>query len=166
MIPDQHLENKGHPSASTSLQVYGALSVVSLSLAVILHHIKHRCQRTPIPIVATHPDPWTQSSKMEKAETNSCPSSTKPPPASATEVLEPLSRDGSVPTSGAVAARAREQRHSAGPLRASNSDPKTRSGGVIEGNCSVQKCSESVQQMREVDGEGVRTWKRLIVEYH
>lgn len=103
---------------------------------------------------------------MEKAETNPCPSLTKPPPASATEVLEPLSRDGSIPNSGTVAAKAREQVHSAKSSGPSKADSKSRLEGGIEGNGSVQKRSESVQQMREVDADGVRTWKRLIVEYH
>lgn len=164
MISDQHLENTGHSSASLSPSVYGALSVVTLSLALIIHHIRHRCQQASI--IANHPDSWIQSSEMGKAETDTCPSSTKPPPACATEALEPLSRDGSVPSSGTVAAKAREQIHSAEASRTSNPDPNSRSRGVIEGNGSVQKRSESVQQMREVDADGVRMWKRLIVEYH
>lgn len=35
-----------------------------------------------------------------------------------------------------------------------------------EASGSVQRRSESVQQMHEVDTDGVRTWRRLIVEYN
>lgn len=164
MISTEHLEATGIPSANISSSVYGILSVLSLSLVLVIHRIKHRCQQGSI--VANHPDPWIQSSKMEKADTDACQSSTRPPPASATEALEPLSRGGSVPNSGAVAAKAREQMHSAKSLETSKSDPKARLEDGTEGNGSVQKRSESVQQMREVDGDGVRVWKRLIVEYH
>ena len=30
----------------------------------------------------------------------------------------------------------------------------------------ARKCNESVQQMREEDSEGVRTWKRVVIEYN
>lgn len=138
--------------------------MVSFCLALIIHRMKQHCQQASP--VKKRPGPWTQASKMEKKDSESCPDPTEPPPVSATEVLKPLSRDGPVLSSGAVAAKAREQIQSAEPSRTSKTDIKTQSDNRDEGNSSVQRRSESVQQMREVDVDGVRTWKRLTVEYH
>lgn len=104
-----------------------------------------------------------------KAKTSLSPTT---PPSSARDVLKPLSRDGTLQSSGALAAKAGSEMRSAekttgttGSSVIAKADSQTEGEGRIEGSGSVQKCSESVQQMREVDAEGVRTWKRLIVEY-
>jgi len=124
---------------------------------------------------------WSQLSNMEKA--SSKPSSTLPPSATACDVLKPLSQNGNFPSSGAVANKVREQmqmqmQKNGNSLPASSAPNATqpRSGSGIESGsdtqstpsatASVQRRSESVQQMREVDGDGVRTWRRLVVEYN
>ena len=97
----------------------------------------HRISRRAQPHLARHPD---QMDSMEKG-TTSPSSSPPPPPASACDVLIPLSQSGAFPSL------------------------KELEGGdnLLEG--SVQKRSEMVQQMREVDAEGVRTWRRVVIEY-
>ncbi|KAJ5091535.1 hypothetical protein NUU61_006405 [Penicillium alfredii] len=97
------------------------------------------------------------------------------PPTSASDVLRPLSQHAAFPNSGSVATKAREQRHSPGPSAHSSNTtgtgPRANSPSVSHpvshdtATTSVQKRSESVQQMHEVDADGVRTWRRLIVEY-
>ncbi|KAJ5682479.1 hypothetical protein N7462_005644 [Penicillium macrosclerotiorum] len=104
-------------------------------------------------------DAWAQLSAMEKGK-----SSTSPPPASACDVLKPLSANGTFPSSGAVAARAREQMQAAASSPSSTGSPRSSDAGS-EATGPVQKRSQSVQQMREVDANGVRTWRRLVVEY-
>lgn len=99
--------------------------------------------------------------------------STSPPPASACDVLKPLSQSGAFPSSGAVAARARELMQMQVQLqtgKASPSSPGLRAMEVMgsrEGGIggSVQKRSESVQEMREVDGDELRIWRRVMIEY-
>lgn len=109
---------------------------------------------------------------MEKG-TTSPSTSPPPPPASACEVLQPLSQSGAFPSSGAVAARAREQMQTGkaspsfpGTSPSPSSSPSPALKEFEKGdNGSVQKRNELVQQMREVDAEGVRTWRRVVVEY-
>ncbi|KAJ5126983.1 hypothetical protein N7448_007762 [Penicillium atrosanguineum] len=85
---------------------------------------------------------------------------------SACEILTPLSRNGTFPSSGAVAAIARQQMQNAGA-----SSPGTSKAEIpdqceqTEASGSVQRSNESVQQVHEVDTSGARTWRRLIVEY-
>lgn len=119
-------------------------------------------------------DFWSQLSNMEKASSKS--SSTLPPSATACDVLKPLSQNGNFPSSGAVAKKVREQmqmqmQKNGNSLSASSAPNATqpRSGSETHSTpsatASVQRRSESVQQMRELDGEGIRTWRRLVVEY-
>lgn len=143
-----------------SLSVF---SVISLCLFLAIHHIirhgKHQ-------YTTEQPHSWTQSSNMEKAQSTS----QSPPPATACDVLEPLSSNGAFPTSGAVAARAHQQMASAGNTSNSNanSPPAQTSSPSQAGSDAtktVQKRSETIQQLHEEDADGVRTWRRLIVEY-
>lgn len=85
-------------------------------------------------------------------------------------MLKPLSRNGTFPSSGAVAARAREQIQNPGKVSGSAGLSGTARAGAVSGSNgeasgSVQKRSESVLQMHEVEGDGVRTWRRVVVEY-
>lgn len=103
---------------------------------------------------------------MEKGNT-SPPTSIAPLPASACEVLKPLSQSGAFPSSGAVAARAREQMQT-GKASPSSPAPSPVLAGAEDSSPaggSVQKRSESVQQMHKVDADGVRTWRRVVTEY-
>ncbi|OQE14478.1 hypothetical protein PENSTE_c035G04835 [Penicillium steckii] len=108
---------------------------------------------------------------MEKASSKSS-STTSPPSATACDVLKPLSQNGNFPNSGAVANKAREQMAKNGNSSPASSAAQPRSGSETQstpsasGTASVQRRSESVQQMRQVDGDGVRTWRRLVVEYN
>jgi hypothetical protein len=136
---------------------------------------------------------------MEKGETSPIPASPSPPtppPPSACDVLQPLSQTGVFPSSGAVAARARELMQMQMQLQTGKASPSSPGGSAMMeteeaegaeggsrrssnsssssgGDCggevggSVQKRVELVQQIREVDedGNGVRTWRRVVTEY-
>ncbi|KAJ5553994.1 hypothetical protein N7513_003953 [Penicillium frequentans] len=108
----------------------------------------------------THPV-WSALSDMEKAKANS----DSPPPASALDVLKPLSLGGNFPSSGAVAARAREQmqmqRNASHPASGTPKEAQQASDGG--GNL---KRSETVQTIYEKDADGGRTFRRLVVEYN
>lgn len=145
------------------------LAITGITLLLLLQRISRRAQ----PHLARHPD---QMDGVEKG-TTSPSTSPPPPPASACDVLKPLSQSGAFPSSGAVAARAREQMQtgkaspsspgtSPSPSSSPNPALKELEGGdnLLDG--SVQKRSEMVQQMREVDVEGVRTWRRVVIEYN
>lgn len=88
---------------------------------------------------------------------------------SASDILKPLSRNGTFPSSGAVAAMAREQMQKAGSgtasSRASEAEISTRSEAGNEASGSVQSRSESVQQIHEMDTSGVQSWRRWIDKY-
>ncbi|KAJ5161618.1 hypothetical protein N7492_007010 [Penicillium capsulatum] len=148
----------GH--AISPWKLYCSLSVLSaigLCLFLAIHHILRHCQHQPTP--------WSQSSDMEKAKSTN----ESPPGATACDVLKPLSSNGTFPSSGAVAARAREQMASV--ANSSNSTSQTTQAGSpspasSNATAAVQKRSETVQQLREEDADGVRTWQRLIVEYN
>lgn len=114
---------------------------------------------------------------MEKAKEPEITSRELPPsagpPSTARDVLRPLSQTSSFPSSGSIVAAMHEQKQSA-PGNAVNDRPSESSGSSQSPTdaatsettgSSVQKRSEVVQQMRDVDDEGVRTWRRLIVEY-
>ncbi|CAL5871710.1 uncharacterized protein PFLUO_LOCUS5963 [Penicillium psychrofluorescens] len=110
---------------------------------------------------------------------------TTPPPTSALNVLRPLSENSSFPSSGAIAAKVHEQKQkqvagskstegstsTASDPRQKKSDapaPKTRADiGFLmpTTTTSVQKRTETVAQMYDIDEKGGRTWQRLIVEY-
>ncbi|KAJ5097147.1 hypothetical protein N7456_007868 [Penicillium angulare] len=96
--------------------------------------------------------------------------SDSPPSASAADILKPLSRDSNFPSSGAVAARAREQIQNASSSPASSptsspGTPRSESQGSASVG-SVQKRNETVHTMYEKDGDGTRSFRRLIVEYN
>lgn len=121
---------------------------------------------------------------MEKGQTSLSPANTSPPPpSSACDVLKPLSQSGAFPSSGAVAARARELMQMQMQMQTGKASPsspgmigggsammeaevaeETEEGGSRrssgssssggEDGGSVQKRGELVQQMREVDGDG------------
>ncbi|KAJ5301359.1 hypothetical protein N7508_006222 [Penicillium antarcticum] len=86
-----------------------------------------------------------------------------PLPASACDILRPLSQSGPFPSSGALAAQAREQQNVNSSLEIDDITSPSATSPETMGR--AQKCNESVQQMREEDAEGVRTWKRVVVEY-
>ncbi|KAJ5167024.1 uncharacterized protein N7482_005805 [Penicillium canariense] len=144
------------------------LAVTSLALFLVIQSIARRHSQA-YRAATQHPqqpDPWSQITAMEKGKAS--PPSTVPPPASACDVLRPLSQSGAFPSSGAVAARAREQMQAgkASPSSPETSATQTRSTEASsEAGGPVQRHSELVQQMCEVDADGVRTWRRLIVEY-
>lgn len=110
---------------------------------------------------------------MGKAESQSSAANSTShnmPSSSACDVLKPLSKNGGFPSSGAVAAKARElQQGNAGSPSpgsspaSSNSDTASRSASS---DSPVQKRSETVLPMGKREGEGVRTWRRMIVEYN
>ncbi|KAJ5578292.1 uncharacterized protein N7459_007256 [Penicillium hispanicum] len=145
----------------------GVTGLVSLCLLVAVQYTKRHYQHAYL-TGGAHSDSWSQLSDMEKATPKSPANSTTPPGASACDVLQPLSSNGNFPSSGAVAARAREQMQNPASSPAAMGSPvatQTPSGSAGEANEPAVKRTESVQQMREVDDEGVRTWRRLIVEY-
>lgn len=144
----------------TSWTLYSGISLISLGLFLAIHYIRRRGQQA---YLEREPDPWSQSFDMEKAMIKSTPSP------SASDILKPLSWNGTFPSSGAVAAMAREQMQKAGSGSgspgASEAEDPTRSEAGNEASGSVQSRSESVQQIHEGDTGGVQTWRRLIVEY-
>lgn len=89
------------------------------------------------------------------------------PSAYASDVLKPFSQVSGFPTSGALAARAREQLHNdhVGSPASSHSVTATGSGSGESALSPVQKRSETVLPMGTREGDGVRTWRRMIVEY-
>ena len=149
--------------------LYLALSLlgwVSLCLAAFVQYIKRHCQQASLTNDA-HTDPWPQLSAMEKAKPKPPTASTSPPGSSACDILKPLSQNSSFPSSGTVAAKAREQMQTADSPTSTSSPVATQSfsGSSDETREPTHRRTESVQQMRDVDAEGERSWRRLIVEY-
>ncbi|KAJ5771323.1 uncharacterized protein N7511_003374 [Penicillium nucicola] len=146
-------------TAWLGLPLLGAISVSLLGLAFVLVrlYIELRRQRRPVP-TSLDSNPWHYSN-MEKSD--GLFSDTLP--ATACDILRPLSQSGPFPSSGILAAQAREQQ-----IVSSNFEM----GGFISPETTSEtvglasKCNESVQQMREEDAEGVRFWKRVVVEYN
>ena len=103
-------------------------------------------------------DFWLQSI-MEKG--NIVSSASRPP--SACDILQPLSHTSLLPSSGALAAQAREQQSER--LASTASRPTSSESFSSEAGEEVQKRNETTQQMCDEDDEGVRTWKRVVVEY-
>ncbi|KAJ5421014.1 hypothetical protein N7465_003533 [Penicillium sp. CMV-2018d] len=101
---------------------------------------------------------WLQSI-MEKG--NIVSSASRPP--SACDILQPLSHTSLLPSSGALAAQAREQQSER--LASTASRPTSSESFSSEAGEEVQKRNETTQQMCDEDDEGVRTWKRVVVEY-
>lgn len=89
--------------------------------------------------------------------------STDSRPPSACDILQPLSHTSLLPSSGDLAAQAREQQ-SVKSASAPSSPASSKASSPDAGE-EVQKRSESTQQMCEEDAEGLRTWKRVVVEY-
>ncbi|KAJ5511808.1 hypothetical protein LT330_003571 [Penicillium expansum] len=82
---------------------------------------------------------------------------------SACDILQPLSLTCLLPSSGALAAQAREQQSERSALTASS--PASSQASSPDASEEVQKRNETTQQMSNEDSEGVRTWKRVVVEY-
>ncbi|KAJ5450689.1 uncharacterized protein N7458_007138 [Penicillium daleae] len=180
--------NLPHISIPRPLSLVLGLTITSLALLLLLQRIAHhyRSSARTNTHITTYPTPTHlfQMDDMEKGTTSPSSSpgsvtsitSTSPPPASACDVLKPLSQSGVFPSSGAVAARARELMQMQMQMqmqtgKASPSSPGLRAMELMGSRASsgiggsVQKRSESVQEMREVDGDGVRTWRRVVTEY-
>ncbi|KAJ5359599.1 uncharacterized protein N7496_012012 [Penicillium cataractarum] len=157
-------------------------TLITLTLLLIQRIARRHYQptHTHSPASPAQPD---QTDAMEKGNLTSPAPSTSmtmnicPPPATACDVLQPLSQSGAFPSSGAVAARARELMQTG---KASPSSPgmdetvmamvMARALGESEEGWSetcgpVQKRGESVLEMRDVDSDGVRTWRRVVAEY-
>ncbi|KAJ5588428.1 hypothetical protein N7537_011106 [Penicillium hordei] len=144
------------------LPVTTLLSFSLLGLIFIHRYIKYRRLRQtniiPTSDFKQEQDFWLQSI-MEKG--NIVSSASRPP--SACDILQPLSHTSFLPSSGALAAQAREQQSERLALAESSpTSSKASSSGAAE---EVQKRNETIQQMCEEDDEGVRTWKRVVVEY-
>ncbi|KAJ5633941.1 hypothetical protein N7528_001783 [Penicillium herquei] len=153
--------------ASISLPLC-AIFLICLGLLVAIAHIKHAgfglqgyTKTSSSSTEKTHPAAWNwnTASTMEKGLANS----DSPPPASAVDILRPLSQGGHFPSSGAVAARIREQMQSASPSTSPSSSPETPKSGT---HGPVQKRNENTRTMYEKDDDGARTFRRLIVEYN
>ncbi|KAJ5793761.1 hypothetical protein N7457_000360 [Penicillium paradoxum] len=153
------------PQSTTEL-VFPVTSLISLSLLslVLIHrYIKYRCRRAHLPVLDTKQDvenkdqsPWLAST-MEKGDIATFSSL----PLSACDILRPLSHTIPLPSSGALAAMAREEQARRLP---SGSNPASTDALPVADE-SVHKHNESIEQMRHEDIEGVRTWKRVVVEY-
>jgi hypothetical protein len=149
---------------STARLVFPVTSLVSLSLLsliVIYQYIKNRRRRQESITTANfQPDkaPWFQSTSMEEGSLVSYDSF----PVSACDILRPLSQTSPFPTSGTLAAIALAKQNE---RSASISNSPVTGTSTPETSGMVRKCVKMVQQMCEEDSEGVRTWKRVVVEY-
>ncbi|CAG8046953.1 unnamed protein product [Penicillium nalgiovense] len=145
-----HLSRELLQSAEFFLPVTSLVGFSLLSLILIHRYIKHRHLKAhTIPtsdFKQNEQDFWLQST-MEKGDIISSASC----PLSACDILQPLSHTSLLPSSGVLAAQVREQ--------------QSASSNASLPDTEVQKCDESVQQMCDEDTEGVRTWKRVVVEY-
>lgn len=133
--------------------LYSGIGLISLCLFLTIHYIRRRSQQVRPEV------PDRRQTNMEKAIITSTASP------SACDILKPLSRNGTLPSSGAVAAMAREQMQNASGSPGTSRVEIPTGATENEAGGSVQRRSESMQQMHEVDTDGVRTWRRLIVEY-
>lgn len=152
--------------------------LITISLICVYLLSRHRNLNQQYPIHPPHPplDPWTQSPAMEKANTPKTRTKTidlaaaSPPPASACDVLRPLSQSSSWPSSGSIAAKVREQKQKQAAVEQSQSPSinapestlKTHTDTTTEMTDSAQRRSETVLQMNV---GGVRTWRRLVAQY-
>ncbi|KAJ5382423.1 hypothetical protein N7517_000334 [Penicillium concentricum] len=144
-------------SATKLVLPVASLIGFSLLSLIIIRYIKYRRRQTYIPIseFKQEQDFWLQSINMEKGNLVS-PGFLSP---SACDILQPLSHTSLLPSSGTLAAQAREQQSERSVIEASS--PPSSPGAGEE----VQKRNESIQQMSDEDAEGGRTWKRVVVEY-
>lgn len=99
-----------------SLSLTLGITSLALVLLLLLHIARHYHRRSIATTLASH-QPYHHLSQMdaiEKGNISPMPttpppqSQSPPPPSSACDVLKPLSQSGVFPSSGAVAARARE----------------------------------------------------------
>ncbi|KAF3013848.1 hypothetical protein E8E15_003077 [Penicillium rubens] len=145
-----HLSREILQSAEFFLPVISLVGFSLLSLILIHRYIKHRRLRAhTIPssdFKQKEQDFWLQST-MEKGELIPSASGAL----SACDILQPLSHTSLLPSSGVLAAQVREQQGA--------------SSNTSLPDAEVQKCNESIQQMCDEDTEGVRAWKRVVVEY-
>ncbi|KAJ5493843.1 hypothetical protein N7463_009930 [Penicillium fimorum] len=150
-------------TANLVLLVAGLLGFSLLGLILIHRYIKYyRRRQAYIPISESkqEQDVWLQSITMEKGNIVS-PGLLSP---SACDILQPLSHTSLLPSSGTLAAQAREQQSERSAIEARISTfSKASSPDAGE---EVQKRNESVLQMSDEDVEGGRTWKRVVVEYN
>ena len=134
-----------------------SLSVLSLILTYRYFRRRQRQEHLMDANIRQDQNAWIHSA-LEKGD----PSFQSSFPASACDILRPLSQTSSCPTSGALAAMAlghqnEHLRQSSGPIMSSNP--------ALETGQSVSKSDKLVQQMSDEDSEGMRTWKRVVVQY-
>jgi len=149
---------------STARLVFPVTSLVSLSLLSLIlayRYIKNRHRRQEYMITADFKQEKGSRFQSTSMETGSIVSQDSRP-FSACDILRPLSQTNSFPTSGTLAAIALGKQSE---RSASISDGSVAETSMPEAGAMVQKCDKLVQQMREEDSEGVRTWKRVVVEY-
>ncbi|KAJ5826795.1 hypothetical protein N7447_003558 [Penicillium robsamsonii] len=147
---------------STTKLILPVTSLVGFFLlGLIIHrYIKYRRRQAYIPISEfKEQDFWLQSITMEKGKIVS-PGLLAP---SACDILQPLSHTSLLPSSGTLAAQARQLQSEGSAIEASS--PAFPQASLPASGEEVQKRNESVQQMSEEDVEGGRTWKRVVVEY-
>ncbi|KAJ5135483.1 uncharacterized protein N7515_004761 [Penicillium bovifimosum] len=148
---------------STAEILFPVTSVISLSLLglILVYRSIKQCRRTRHALVCKakqqhqERNPWCDSVRMEKGEIASVGSR----PLTACDILRPLSQTSCLPSSGVLAAKAREEQ-----------SRRLASGESVPASCvgesdSVQKCNAITGQMHEEGVDGVRTWKRVVVEY-
>lgn len=145
----------------TSLIGFSLLGIIFLHRYIKYRHLKqaHTIPTSEFKQEQREQDVWLQSITMEKGDIISTDS--RPP--SACDILQPLSHTSLLPSSGDLAAQAREQQ-SVKSASAPSSPASSKASSPDAGE-EVQKRSESTQQMCEEDAEGLRTWKRVVVEY-
>ena len=148
---------------STARLVFPITSLVSLSvLSLILtyRYINHRRQKHMDANLRQDQDSWLQSALMEKGD----PSFQNSHPASACDILRPLSQTSSCPTSGTLAAMALGNQ---AQIMSSTSEAATSPFLALRdgGDSGTHQSDKSVHYMSGEDSEGVRTWKRVVVEY-
>lgn len=159
-----YLPRKISPSIARLLFSITSLFILSAgSIILIYRYIIHRRISKNMDMIKTDPkkdqeDSWLQSALMEKGD----PSFLGSHPASARDILRPLSQTSSCPSSGALAAMALQNKN---PVSKSLSDNAISSDLVPEKGGSLQEKNGIIQHMCDQDSEGVRTWKRVIVNY-
>ncbi|KAJ5481917.1 hypothetical protein N7475_000729 [Penicillium sp. IBT 31633x] len=154
------------PQSATGL-VFPVTSLISLSiLSFILVHryITSRRRRQALATVSDtkfsqqEQNSWLQGDIMEKGDIASLDSQ----PLSASDILRPLSHTSSFPSSGALAAMVRAEQSR---ILTSGANSPSGVASSPDMNESIQKCNKSIEQLQQEDVEGVRTWKRVVVEY-
>lgn len=158
-----HLPQKISPSIARLVFSISSLSILSVGAFIVIYrYIIHRRRSKNLDMIKAHPkkdqDSWLNSALMEKGD----PSFLGSHPASACDILRPLSQTSSCPSSGALAAMALQNQN---PVSKSPLDGALSSDLVPAKGGSLQQINGTVQHMCDQDLEGVRTWKRVIVNY-